>query len=41
MRYTASWRGRWAAWVAVAGFLSVIFTYLDVNYLLPSIHAYA
>lgn len=39
----ARWRGKAAAWLAVAGFLAVLFTYLGVNYL-PAIagalHAY-
>jgi ABC-type transport system involved in cytochrome c biogenesis permease subunit len=33
------WQGRRIAWLALFGFLAVIFTYLGVNYL-PSLHAY-
>jgi len=43
LRNRPRWRGKAAAWLAVAGFLAVLFTYLGVNYL-PTItgalHAY-
>ncbi len=38
-RLLKGWQGRRIAWLAVIGFLAVIFTYLGVNYL-PSLHAY-
>jgi cytochrome c-type biogenesis protein CcsB len=38
-RLLKGWHGRRIAWLAVIGFLAVIFTYLGVNYL-PSLHAY-
>ena len=40
-RQLEGWRGRRAAWVAILGFMSVLFTYFGVNYLLPSLHSYA
>ena len=33
-------RGPWTAWIAVAGFWSVLFTYFGVTYLLSGLHAY-
>ncbi|MHC1787617.1 MAG: c-type cytochrome biogenesis protein CcsB [Christensenellales bacterium] len=41
LRISRGWRGRKAAWFAVIGFLCVIFTYIGVNTLIPSIHSYA
>jgi cytochrome c-type biogenesis protein CcsB len=38
-RLLKGWQGRRIAWLAILGFLAVIFTYLGVNYL-PSLHAY-
>ena len=38
-RLLKGWQGRPIAWLALLGFLAVIFTYLGVNYL-PSLHAY-
>jgi len=38
-RLLKGWQGRRIAWLALLGFLAVIFTYLGVNYL-PSLHAY-
>jgi ABC-type uncharacterized transport system permease subunit len=32
MRTTAGWRGKRAAWLSVAGFVSVLFTYFGVSY---------
>jgi cytochrome c-type biogenesis protein CcsB len=47
-RMTVGWRGRRAAWWALIGFASVLFTFLGVNFLLPklipnleSLHIYA
>jgi cytochrome c-type biogenesis protein CcsB len=40
LRLTTLWRGRWAAWAAIGGFVCVIVTYLGVNLLYTSIHAY-
>jgi len=37
LRVMPGWRGRRRAWLAVAGFLSVIFTYIGVS-LLPGLH---
>ena len=41
MRYAGGWRGRAAAWAAIIGFVSIIFTYLGVNYLFSGLHDYA
>ncbi len=41
LRYAAGWKGRWATWAAIVGFISVLFTYLGVNYLLSGLHSYA
>ncbi|MFA7002067.1 MAG: c-type cytochrome biogenesis protein CcsB [Candidatus Omnitrophota bacterium] len=41
LRLMQGWTGRRLAWVAFAGFLSVLFTYLGVAYLLPGLHSYA
>lgn len=40
-RYMRGWRGRRAAWIAILGFLSVLFTYFGVNFLLSGLHSYA
>lgn len=40
-RIAHGWDGRRSAYVAVVGFLFVIFTYLGVSYLLPGLHSYA
>ncbi|MBI5441154.1 MAG: c-type cytochrome biogenesis protein CcsB [Deltaproteobacteria bacterium] len=47
-RLTIGWRGRRAAWWALIGFASVLFTFLGVNFVLPkiipnleSLHIYA
>jgi len=37
-RYTLDWRGRRAAILAIVGFLSLVFTYVGVDFLLPQIH---
>jgi cytochrome c-type biogenesis protein CcsB len=39
-RFMRGWRGKRAAWVSVAGFASVIFTYYGVNFLLSGLHSY-
>ena len=41
LRMRRGWRGKAAAWVAVIGFICVIFTYIGVNTFLPGIHSYA
>jgi len=41
LRITKGWRGKKAAIFAVVGFIAVLFTYIGVNTLLPSIHSYA
>jgi cytochrome c-type biogenesis protein CcsB len=38
-RYVRGWRGRRLAAIAIIGFVSVLFTYLGVNYL-PGLHSY-
>jgi len=40
-RMTAGWQGRRTALISIIGFISVIFTYLGVNLLIPGLHAYA
>ncbi len=40
-RYMRGWEGKRAAWISVIGFLSVIFTYVGVNFLLSGLHSYA
>lgn len=40
-RITAGWHGRRTALISIIGFISVIFTYLGVNLLIPGLHAYA
>jgi len=39
-RLTTGWRGRRAAWLSIAGFCVVIFTFLGVNLLLSGLHSY-
>ncbi len=39
-RLTIGWRGRRAAYLAIVGFAAVIFTFLGVNLLHDSLHAY-
>ncbi len=41
LRFRRNWKGKAAAWFAILGFASVIFTFIGVNVLLPSIHSYA
>jgi len=40
-RFMRGWRGRRAAWISTAGFASVVFTYIGVNYMLSGLHSYA
>jgi cytochrome c-type biogenesis protein CcsB len=40
-RITKGWTAKRMAWIAVIGFLVVIFTYLGVDILLPGLHSYA
>ena len=40
LRLIGGWKGRRAAIVSLIGFACVLFTYLGVNYLLPSLHSY-
>jgi cytochrome c-type biogenesis protein CcsB len=40
-RFTGRWTGRKMAYGSIVGFLSVIFTYWGVNYLLSGLHSYA
>jgi len=40
MRMVRGWRGRRAAYFAIAGFAIVLFTFFGVTYLLPGLHAY-
>ncbi len=39
-RFTRGWTGKRIAWLAILGFLSVIFTYFGVNFLLAGLHSY-
>jgi cytochrome c-type biogenesis protein CcsB len=39
-RYTRGWSGRKLATLAIFGFVSVLFTYYGVNYLLSGLHSY-
>ncbi|MBI4179700.1 cytochrome c biogenesis protein CcsA [bacterium] len=41
LRRLHKWRGKRFAWLAVAGFACVLFTYFGVNYLLAGLHSYA
>lgn len=41
MRLVRGWRGRRIALISVIGFLSVIFTYFGVNFILSGLHSYA
>jgi cytochrome c-type biogenesis protein CcsB len=40
-RITHGWKGRRSAIFAVIGFVSVMFTYLGVSFILPGLHSYA
>lgn len=39
-RFTRGWGGKRIAWLAIIGFLAVIFTYYGVNFLLSGLHSY-
>ena len=39
-RFTKGWGGKKAAWLSVAGFLAMLFTYFGVNFLLSGLHSY-
>jgi len=39
-RLTVGWRGRKASIMAIIGFLTVLFTFLGVNLILPGLHTY-
>ncbi|MBM9603144.1 c-type cytochrome biogenesis protein CcsB [Desulfopila inferna] len=39
-RYTRGWGGTRIAWLAIVGFIAVIFTYYGVNFLLSGLHSY-
>lgn len=41
LRKSRGWSGKRAAIFSIVGFISVIFTYIGVNTLLPSLHSYA
>lgn len=41
LRLIKGWNDKKLAWVALVGFLFVIFTYVGVNYLLSGLHSYA
>ncbi len=40
LRLAPRWKGPWVAWIAVAGFWCVLFTYFGVNYLMTGLHSY-
>jgi cytochrome c-type biogenesis protein CcsB len=40
-RIAKGWQGRKLAWIGLAGFVCIIFTYWGVNFLLSGLHAYA
>ena len=39
-RFTKGWGGKRIAWLAIIGFVAVVFTYYGVNYLLSGLHSY-
>lgn len=39
-RLVKGWAGRRIAWLAILGFLAVLFTYFGVSFLLPGLHSY-
>lgn len=39
-KFTGGWGGNRIAWFTIVGFVSVMFTYYGVNYLLPGLHSY-
>ena len=40
-RATAGWKGRAAAWLALAGFACFLFNFIGVNLFIPGLHSYA
>jgi len=40
-RFTAGWKGTRLAWLSIAGFGAVVFTYWGVNFVLSGLHSYA
>ena len=40
VRYTRGWSGKRIAWLSLLGFISVLFTYYGVNFLLSGLHSY-
>jgi len=40
IRFLSGWKGRGSIIISILGFAAVLFTYLGVNYLLPSLHSY-
>ncbi|HNY11530.1 MAG TPA: cytochrome c biogenesis protein CcsA, partial [Candidatus Wallbacteria bacterium] len=40
MRHHSNWRGMKAAYITSLGFISTLFTYFGVNYLLSGLHSY-
>lgn len=38
---TAGWRGRRAAWLALAGYVAFVFNFFGVNMWIPGLHSYA
>ena len=40
-RYMRGWHSRRMAWLAIIGFISVLVTYVGVNYLMKGLHSYA
>lgn len=39
-RFIKGWRGRKSAWLSIVGFISVLFTYFGVNFLMSGLHSY-
>ena len=39
-RHLKGWHGRRIAWLAVLGFMAVLFTYFGVSFLLSGLHSY-
>ena len=39
-RFVANWKGKKAIYLALGGFLAVLFTFFGVNLLLPGLHSY-
>jgi len=40
-RLMLEWKGKRVAWLAILGFVAILFTFFGVNYLLPGLHSYA